>query len=313
MERRTVVETPFGRLVANPSNDDEMPGICVSIEDGGTGMHYERPLAVVEAVERDSGGTALRLVAWESDDFESYKEYLTFLESDEPMRVKEFTDGVNKALCGGSEVYRALGEAQKALEVQEEQHRKELEALRAENIHWRQITTEQDKQIDWLRSMVHGDCDYCAHHYELHSEGPCGKCVHYDAEEFIKGDYWVLKGDTMDRTKAADIIRERIAIDKATMSGEPVSDFDKFVAEQDEALDVAVEALESPLLSFIKDEVPFRLREILDVSEEQITPELIDMCVNYLHDNSDVMFNYDAIDDSLRTIVTNMEGTDDDN
>ena len=59
---------------------------------------------------------------------------------------------IDKALCGGSEVYRALGEAQKALEVQEEQHRKEMEALRAENIRWRQIATEQDKQIDWLRA-----------------------------------------------------------------------------------------------------------------------------------------------------------------
>lgn len=125
------------------------------------------------------------------------------------MSMKE---NINKALCGGSEVYRALGEAQMALEVQEEQHRKEMEALRAENIRWRQVATEQDKQIDWLRSMVQGDCDYCTHHYELHSEGPCGKCVHYAAEEFIKGDFWVLKGDAMDRTKAADIIRERIAV-----------------------------------------------------------------------------------------------------
>lgn len=33
------------------------------------------------------------------------------------MSMKE---NINKALCGGSEVYRALGEAQKALEVQEE-------------------------------------------------------------------------------------------------------------------------------------------------------------------------------------------------
>lgn len=222
------------------------------------------------------------------------------------MSMKE---NINKALCGGSEVYRALGEAQKALEVQEEQHRKEMEALRAENIRWRQIATEQDKQIDWLRSMVQGDCDYCAHHYELHSEGPCGKCVHYAAEEFIKGDFWVLKGDAMDRTKAADIIRERIAIDKATMNGEPVSDFDKFVAEQDEALLVALSMLEHPLYHFIEDEVPFRLREILDVPEEKITPELVSTCVEHLKDHSEVMFNYDGIDETLQTIVNDMEGT----
>ena len=220
---------------------------------------------------------------------------------------------IDKALCGGSEVYRALGEAQKALEVQEEQHRKEMEALRAENIRWRQIATEQDKQIDWLRSMVQGDCDYCAHHYEAHSKGPCGRCVHYAAEEFIKGDFWVLKGDAMDRTKAADIIRERIAIDKATMSGEPVSDFDKFVAEKDEALLVALSMLEHPLYHFIEDEVPFRLREILDIPEEKITPELVSACVEYLKDHSEVMFNYDGIDETLQTIVNDMEGADDDN
>jgi hypothetical protein len=216
------------------------------------------------------------------------------------MSMKE---NINKALCGGSEVYRALGKAQKALEVQEEQHRKEMEALRAENIRWRQIATEQDKQIDWLRSMVQGDCDYCAHHYELHSEGPCGKCVHYAADEFIKGDFWVLKGDAMDRTKAADIIRERIAIDKATMNGEPVSDFDRFVAEQDEALTEALSALEHPLWCFIEEEVSFRLIDVLDIPEEEITPEIEEACVKYLKNNSDVLFNYDAIDDALRTIV----------
>ena len=107
----------------------------------------------------------------------------------------------------------------------------------------------------------------------------------------------------MDRTKAADIIRERIAIDKATMNGEPVSDFDKFVAEQDEALLVALSMLEHPLYHFIEDEVSFRLRDVLDIPEEEITPEIEKACVEYLKNNSDVLFNYDAIDDALRTIV----------
>lgn len=54
-----------------------------------------------------------------------------------------------------------------------------------------------------------------------------------------------------------------------------------------------------PLLDFIKNEVPFRLKEILGFPEEKITGELINSCVKELYDNSDVMFDYDAIDSLL--------------
>lgn len=55
----------------------------------------------------------------------------------------------------------------------------------------------------------------------------------------------------------------------------------------------------SPLYNFIKEEVPYRLREIFGYSSEQITPELVDGLVTALYDNSDVMFNYDALDNWL--------------
>ena len=90
---------------------------------------------------------------------------------------------------------------------------------------------------------------------------------------------------------------------KPPLTGEPVSDFDRFVAEQDEALTEALSALEHPLWCFIEEEVSFRLRDILDIPEEEITPEVEEACVEYLKNNSDVLFNYDAIDDALRTIV----------
>ena len=67
------------------------------------------------------------------------------------------------------------------------------------------------------------------------------------------------------------------------------------------------EAIESPLLAFLKEEVPFRLRELLEIPEERITPEAVDACVNYLYDHSDLMFRYDAIDGCLLTILRNME------
>ena len=57
------------------------------------------------------------------------------------------------------------------------------------------------------------------------------------------------------------------------------------------------------LYHFIEDEVSFRLRDVLDIPEEEITPEIEKACVEYLKNNSDVLFNYDAIDDALRTIV----------
>lgn len=117
----------------------------------------------------------------------------------------------------------------------------------------------------------------------------------------------------MDRKKAADIIRKRIEIDQATLTGEPVSDFDRFVAEQDEALTVAYMALQHPLWCFIEEEVSFRLRDVLDIPEEEITPEVEKACVEYLKDHSEVMFNYDGIDETLQTIVNDMEGADDDN
>lgn len=102
-------------------------------------------------------------------------------------------ESINKAVCGGSEVYRALGEAHKALEEQEVRHRNEMEALRAENARWRQVAKEQDKQLDRLKGMVQGDCDYCEHRKNLGT--PCTKCVHFAAKDLAQGDFWELKGD----------------------------------------------------------------------------------------------------------------------
>lgn len=47
------------------------------VEEDGT-ENYERPLAVVESIERE-GGIALRLVAWSNEDFDSCEECMEFL------------------------------------------------------------------------------------------------------------------------------------------------------------------------------------------------------------------------------------------
>lgn len=54
-----------------------------------------------------------------------------------------------------------------------------------------------------------------------------------------------------------------------------------------------------PLLDFIKAEVPFRLREVLEFPEEKITEDIEQACIKTLYDDSDVMFDYDAIDRTL--------------
>lgn len=53
----------------------------------------------------------------------------------------------------------------------------------------------------------------------------------------------------MTKEEAIRIIEQRVAIDRQDIlnGGEPVSDFDKFIAEQDEALEMALEAMKNPV------------------------------------------------------------------
>ena len=81
-DKRTTALTPFGKLVANNTQDEDAPGICISIVEDENGEEYERPLAVVEAIEV-AGRKVLRLVAWENEDFESYVECMTFLQKED--------------------------------------------------------------------------------------------------------------------------------------------------------------------------------------------------------------------------------------
>ncbi len=60
---------------------------------------------------------------------------------------------------------------------------------------------------------------------------------------------------------------------------------------------------DDPLTLFIKQEVPHRLQEILDLPEEQVTDEIVAACVEALNSNSDILFNYDRIDDKLEEIL----------
>lgn len=70
-----------------------------------------------------------------------------------------------------------------------------------------------------------------------------------------------------------------------------------------EACRMGAEALKNPLLAFIKEEVPFRLDEMLGVPEEEQTPELVAEIVSRLYDENDVMFDYAALDDFIIEIL----------
>lgn len=54
-----------------------------------------------------------------------------------------------------------------------------------------------------------------------------------------------------------------------------------------------------PLLGFIKQEVPFRLKEIFCIPEDLLTPSVVDDIVWSLYDDSDVMFDYDSMDEFI--------------
>lgn len=54
-----------------------------------------------------------------------------------------------------------------------------------------------------------------------------------------------------------------------------------------------------PLREFIKQEVPFRLSEIFHIPDSELAPHIVDACIENLYDNSDVMFDYDSMDENL--------------
>lgn len=61
--------------------------------------------------------------------------------------------------------------------------------------------------------------------------------------------------------------------------------------------------MKDPLKALIKQEVPHRLMEVLEVDPERVTPELKKDIVNRLSENSDIMFDYDAIDNFIAGIL----------
>lgn len=89
---------------------------------------------------------------------------------------------------------------------------------------------------------------------------------------------------------------------------------EKMLAACEDACRVACEVMrkyhtqaDSGLRAFIQEEVPYRLKE-LDLDGVEITDKLVAECVKKLHESSDVMFDYDKMDDFLLDIVDKYSG-----
>lgn len=59
----------------------------------------------------------------------------------------------------------------------------------------------------------------------------------------------------------------------------------------------------SPLEQFIRQEVPFRLVEVLDIPSERISNVALQDCIAALNSDTSVLFNYDRVDDKLREVL----------
>lgn len=73
--------------------------------------------------------------------------------------------------------------------------------------------------------------------------------------------------------------------------------------EYAEACRLAADALRYPLQAFAYREAEFRLKNIFNVSDADITPELINDVASSLYDDSDIMFDYESIDNLIEGVL----------
>jgi len=57
---------------------------------------------------------------------------------------------------------------------------------------------------------------------------------------------------------------------------------------------------------FLEQEVPYRLREHVPIDDALVTEDVVSSCVDALFDDSDVIFNYDGIDNFLCSTLRDM-------
>lgn len=101
-----------------------------------------------------------------------------------------------------------------------------------------------------------------------------------------------IEGREMSNVRAMEILTDMID-----------SRFHLLTDEQKEAVTIMRETMFSPLLGFLREEVPFRLREIFGVHTEDQSLELVSAIVAALYDDSDVIFDYDKEDETIGAVL----------
>lgn len=102
-----------------------------------------------------------------------------------------------------------------------------------------------------------------------------------------------IEGREMSNLRAMEVLTEMLS-----------SRFHTMTNEQKEAVLIMQETLASPLLGFLRNEVPFRLREIFGIHTEDQNLELVSAIIAALYDDSDIIFDYDKEDEAIEDVLT---------
>lgn len=155
-------------------------------------------------------------------------------------------------------------------------------------------------------SLVCLDCEDLNDHYEEAMEDMLSKEIPEERDRHLESLWCELADVPMD--PEMETIETAFYIFSAGTSREEIWKwFDKHYSKGVACLlHSAVPAYQpdsTPLSQFIRQEVPCRLVEILEIPPEKITPLVIQECVDLLESNADGLFCYDRIEMLLLEVL----------
>lgn len=112
----------------------------------------------------------------------------------------------------------------------------------------------------------------------------------------------------MNKAEAIENLEGYLAVEERTWGNDSNTDFDAWRTELNQSIATALEALKNPLTAFLQEEVPYRLREVFGMSEDKITPELVEFAVRRLEACSDwAVLDLEAMDGFLANLIEDYE------
>lgn len=155
-------------------------------------------------------------------------------------------------------------------------------------------------------SLICLDCEDLNGHYEEAMEDMLSKEIPEERDRHLESLWAELADVPMD--PETETIETAFYIFSAGTSRDDIWRwFDQFHSKGVVHLlhgDVPPADSETSLLEqFIRQEVPFRLVDVLDIPSERISDAALQDCVAALNSDTSVLFNYDRIDDKLREIL----------